>query len=281
MNSGNKKLIACLCTALVIILLATYIGYNNTALKLNEYTITSSTVPYNFSGYCIAHVSDLHNTQIGKDNSRLISMLKASEPDIIAITGDIIDSRKTDINVALDFVEEAIQIAPCYYVTGNHEARISEYTEFEKQLQKAGVTVLKNSKSVIDIDGQSINIIGVDDPDFSTINATEYMNSVLRELKTDDNYTILLSHRPELFSVYADNDIDLVLSGHTHAGQFRLPFIDGVFAPHQGFLPEYDVGLFTEDSTNMIVSGGIGNSIFPFRFNNNPEIPIIELKITQ
>jgi predicted MPP superfamily phosphohydrolase len=94
----------------------------------------------------------------------------------------------------------------------------------------------------------------------------------------EDKYSILLSHRPELFHIYVDNNIDLVLSGHAHGGQFRIPFIGGIVAPNQGLFPKYDAGLFGEKETNMIVSRGIGNSIIPFRFNNPPEIIIIELQ---
>ena len=105
------------------------------------------------------------------------------------------------------------------------------------------------------------------------------MSSKLKELHTDgDEFTILLSHRPELFDTYVDHDIDLVLSGHAHGGQFRLPFIGGLVAPNQGLFPEYDAGLYTEGSTNMLVSRGVGNSIFPFRINNRPEVILIELQ---
>ena len=105
------------------------------------------------------------------------------------------------------------------------------------------------------------------------------MNTKLEELHTEqDRFTILLSHRPELFETYVDHDLDLVLSGHAHGGQFRLPFVGGLVAPNQGFFPEYDAGLYSMNHTNMIVSRGIGNSILPFRFNNRPEVIIIELK---
>lgn len=108
------------------------------------------------------------------------------------------------------------------------------------------------------------------------------MSQDLRELKKDNTYTILLSHRPELFDLYANGDIDLIFSGHTHGGQFRLPFLGGILAPHQGIFPKYDGGLYTEEEageiiSQMIVSRGIGNSLFPFRFNNRPEIVLVEL----
>ena len=102
--------------------------------------------------------------------------------------------------------------------------------------------------------------------------------NAVNEAVQNGNFTILLSHRPELFEVYADNKMDLVLSGHAHGGQFRLPFVGGLVAPNQGLFPKYDAGLYTEENTNMIVSRGIGNSILPFRFNNRPEVILIELE---
>ncbi|MGB4138298.1 MAG: metallophosphoesterase, partial [Saccharofermentanales bacterium] len=96
-------------------------------------------------------------------------------------------------------------------------------------------------------------------------------------MKENDGFTVLLSHRPELFDVYVDCGVDLVLSGHAHGGQFRLPFVGGIVAPDQGLFPKYDAGLYAAESTNMIVSRGIGNSIIPFRFNNRPEVVLIVL----
>ena len=105
------------------------------------------------------------------------------------------------------------------------------------------------------------------------------MNTKLEELHSEkDGFTILLSHRPELFDTYADQGMDLVLSGHAHGGQFRLPFIGGLVAPNQGLFPKYDAGIYTEDNTNMLVSRGVGNSILPFRINNRPEVILIELQ---
>ena len=103
--------------------------------------------------------------------------------------------------------------------------------------------------------------------------------SFLKDYKNEkDTFTLLLSHRPELFEVYTENNIDLALTGHAHGGQIRLPFVGGVIAPHQGFFPEYDGGLYIKEETSMVVSRGIGNSIFPFRFNNRPEVVLIELQ---
>ena len=283
MTAKKKKFIFPAVVAIVLVALVIGIAWGNTALELNTYTISSSKLPQSFDGYRIAHVSDLHNTEMGKDNEKLLAMLRDAAPDMIAITGDLVDSRNTDIEVALQFVREAVKIAPCYYVTGNHEARISEYDELKEAMEAAGVTVLKDAQTEISLTGEFITLIGVNDPSYQTDylfgDAKTVMNTKLEELHTEqDRFTILLSHRPELFDTYADHSIDLVLSGHAHGGQFRLPFIGGLVAPNQGLFPEYDAGIYTEGNTNMLVSRGVGNSILPFRINNHPEVILIELQ---
>ena len=278
--STKKKIIGVL--AGLFLVLVVWTAWGNTALELNTYTISSRELPDAFAGYRIAQVSDLHNAEFGKGNQRLLDMLREAEPDMIAITGDLIDSRKPNIAVALAFAEEAVRIAPCYYVSGNHEARVPEYRELKAGLEAAGVTVLDDARVEIEISGKSITIIGVNDPSFHADYLTSdavVIDQKLSELTAEDpGFTILLSHRPELFDTYVDHDIDLVLSGHAHGGQFRLPLIGGLVAPNQGLFPKYDAGLYSEDHTNMLVSCGLGNSIIPFRFNNRPEVILIELK---
>ena len=277
----TKKKTICVLSGILLILIV-WTAWGNAALELNTYTISSRGLPDAFDGYRIAQVSDLHNAEFGDGNQRLLDMLREAEPDMIAITGDLIDSRKTNIAVALAFAEEAVRIAPCYYVSGNHEARVPEYRELKAGLEGAGVTVLDDARAEIEISGKSITIIGVNDPSFLADYLTSdaaVMDRKLSELSSEDaSFTILLSHRPELFDTYAAHEMDLVLTGHAHGGQFRLPLIGGLIAPNQGLFPKYDDGLYSEGNTNMIVSRGLGNSIIPFRFNNRPEVVLIELK---
>lgn len=266
----------------VLLIFSLLAVWGNIALELNEYTVCSAEIPAQFSGFRIAHVSDVHNTEIGDDNKKLLSVLREAEPDIIAITGDLIDSRNTDVETALRFAEKAVQIAPCYYVTGNHEARVAEYSELKKGLAELGVKVLDNKRLDLEKNGERITVIGVDDPDFTADYLFDDSKSVIemqmqRLCDEDNGYTVLLSHRPELFDVYSESGADLILSGHAHGGQFRIPGIGGIYAPHQGFFPEYDAGVYIDGDTSMIVSRGIGNSIFPLRVNNRPEVVLIEL----
>lgn len=278
----RKRIIVLAVAAILLLALIIWIAWGNKALELNSYTIASDKLPVAFDGYRIAQVSDLHNAEMGKDNEKLISVLKDAAPNIIVITGDMIDSRNTKVDVALYFAEQAIKIAPCYYVTGNHEARVDEYNDLKDGLLELGVVVLEDARVDIELSGETISLIGVNDPSFQTDylfgDDETVMKGKLDELTSEyDGYTVLLSHRPELFDSYVESKVDLVFSGHAHGGQFRIPFIGGVVAPNQGVFPKYDAGIFTEANTNMIVSKGVGNSIIPFRVNNRPEVILIEL----
>lgn len=285
-NKTNKKkrtkIITLSVIGMALVMLIIWIAWGNKALELNSYTISSDKLPEAFNGFLIAQVSDLHNAEMGKDNEKLISMLKDAAPDIIVITGDMIDSRNTKVDVALDFAEQAVKIAPCYYVTGNHEARVDEYSDLKDGLLELGVIVLEDARAEIELSDKIITLIGVDDPSFQTDylfgDDETIMKSKLNELTSeDDGYTVLLSHRPELFDTYVESGVDLVFSGHAHGGQFRIPFVGGVVAPNQGVFPKYDAGIYSEGDTNMVVSRGVGNSIIPFRVNNLPEVILIEL----
>lgn len=264
------------------LLFSGWIWRGNTALEVNEYEMINNRIPEAFSGFRIAQISDLHNAQFGERNEGLLSLLSQADPDIIVITGDLIDSRHTDIEIALEFCESAIEIAPVYYVTGNHEARVTEYEDLKNGLEENGIVILENEKVRLSRDEEYITLMGIQDPSFTTDylfgDAESVAAATLSEFQNvSDRYTVLLSHRPELFNVYVDSQIDLVFSGHAHGGQFRLPFIGGLVAPNQGFFPEYDAGLFSKENTTMVVSRGAGNSIIPLRFNNRPEIVVVEL----
>ena len=276
----TKYMAIALGLALVAVILWTLWG--NTALTVNTYTVSGDTIPENFSGFRIAQISDLHNAEFGKNNEKLLKLLREAAPDILVITGDLVDSYDTDVEVSLAFVREAVKLAPCYYVTGNHEARISEYPMLKAGLEAAGVQVLENEKLTLEREGERITLMGVNDPsfltDYLTGDSEAVMQAALESLVEEtDGYTVLLSHRPELFEAYVQSGVDLVFSGHAHGGQFRLPFVGGMVAPNQGLFPEYDSGIYTEGGTHMLVSHGLGNSIIPIRFNNRPEIIVAEL----
>ena len=282
MKKPNKKTVL-IVSALVILCLGIWTLWGNIALEVNEYEIVSDRIPEAFAGFRIAQVSDLHNKDFGEGYGQLLTLLSQINPDIIVVTGDLIDSRQTDLDVALEFAWQAGKIARVYYVSGNHEARVPEYEDLKTGLVKAGVVILENQKVEITREGESITIMGIDDPSFQVDYLFGDSESVARQAienlqNESDEYTILLSHRPELFDLYVESEMDLVFSGHAHGGQFRLPFVGGLVAPNQGFFPKYDAGQFTEENTTMIVSRGVGNSIIPIRFNNLPEIVLVTLR---
>lgn len=282
MAQKQKKYLIFVIAVAVLAVLIGWIIWGNQALMVSHFTIVSPHLPEHFSGFRIAQISDLHNAEFGQDNQKLISMLKDTSPDLIVITGDLVDSRNTDIAIGISFALQAVQLAPTYYVTGNHEARIAEYDQLKAGLEEAGVTVLENEGTELRCGADTITLLGINDPSFLTGYLFGDSVAVTREalagLVQEDSYTILLSHRPELFETYAECGVDLIFSGHAHGGQFRLPFIGGVAAPNQGLFPKYDAGCYTLDDTKMIVSRGIGNSIIPFRVNNRPEIVIADLQ---
>jgi len=267
---------------LFILILLIWSVWGNQTVQITQMPLTFPELPESFEGFRIAHVSDLHNAEFGKENEKLLTLLRQTEPDIIAITGDIVDSRRTDTGIALGFLEEAVKIAPCFFVTGNHEARISGYRDFKKDMEALGVSVLENRTATITREGKSLAVMGIDDPNLSNDGLRGSKEAVTAArignlLREEDGFTLLLSHRPDLFDTYVNSGVSLVLCGHVHGGQFRLPFVGGLYAPGQGFFPEYDAGVFRAEGTTMVVSRGLGNSAFPLRFNNRPEILLITL----
>ncbi len=284
MKQKAKKRRILLVVFLVLAALVLWTIWGNITVQTTVYHVHDSQLPEGFEGYRIAQISDLHNAEFGADNQKLLSILKKEQPDIIAITGDLVDSNHTNINIAVAFVRQAVEIAPCYYVTGNHEAWLGEtYETLEKQLKACGVMVLRNQSVTLRKGSDTVQLMGIDDPDFAESGSGMFdleAGIIAEEIKRTDageGYRILLSHRPEVFSTYVDSDISLALCGHAHGGQFRLPFIGGLVAPNQGLFPQYDGGIYTQDGTTMIVSRGIGNSIIPVRFNNRPEVVIAVL----
>ena len=276
---SKKSKVILLCLLCFVIAFLGWNIYQNQFIQVNEITIKCETLPEDFVGYKIVQVSDLHNAEFGKNNEGLLLLIEEQKPDIIVVTGDIVDSRRTDVQIARDFINNASEIAPVYYVTGNHEARVDMEDEIDFIELNENVNVLHN-QSVLLTKGESvIQLIGVDDPDYKAVTDSEaYMNKRLSLYCDNEYFKILLSHRPELFETYVENEMNVIFSGHAHGGQVRLPFIGGVIAPHQGFFPTYDAGLFyaTNDAT-MVISRGLGDSILPLRINNPPELVIVTL----
>ena len=215
--------------------------------------------------------------------SDLLEAIRQQAPDCIVITGDLVDCHRTNIAAAMEFVRGAVRMAPVYYVPGNHEGRIDAYRRLREELLRAGVVLLEDRKVMLARQGACIQLLGLRDPRFAPKEHRqdrERVEKKLRELMgTEEDrqfFQLLLSHRPELMPVYADCGVDMVLCGHAHGGQFRL-FHQGLFAPQQGLFPKYTGGVHVKGTTAMVISRGLGNSEFPLRLNNPPELVKITL----
>ena len=270
---------------IVIVFFFVFFGwvlYQNKALGITTYEIDCSLRP-KLSGFTMVQISDFHNETFGENQKRIIEKLESCKPNMIAITGDFIDCRYPNVEIAMEFITQAVNIAPVYYVPGNHERwAMEEFQELCHGMKEKGVHLMMDKSEEIIYEGERILCLGIEDPDFYNIvddNAQKKeVKSRIENLEySADDFAVLLSHRPELFDIYVEEEVDVALTGHAHGGQFRLPIIGGVAAPNQGLFPKYDAGMFEEKGTHMIVSRGIGNSIIPLRFNNPPEIVVVKL----
>lgn len=253
--------------SLLLICLVGWTVWGNLTVGLTTITVREENLPYAYNGFRIAHISDLHNSDLWE---KAIAQLQKADPDIIVITGDIVDAKRTDVSQTLKFVMEARKIADCFYVTGNHEMNISDQqlAELLEGMETIGVYVLDDVQVSVHHKGAYIALVGHSWGNTSSVG----------DLCDFDGYRILLSHQPEALEDYSTAGYDLVFSGHAHGGQIRIPLLGGIFAPGQGLFPKYDSGHYNVGRTDLIVSRGIGNSTFPIRFNNRPEVVLVVLE---
>ncbi|PDZ48505.1 phosphoesterase [Bacillus sp. AFS094611] len=279
MNKKSKIIILFIVTLIGI---SIFLHVQNNLISITEVNIKSSKIPSTFKGFKILQISDLHNKKFGDNQETLIQKVKGENPNIIVITGDLIDRKSYDAEVSMELIRELVKDYPIYFVTGNHEKWSGKYNDLDKELKKHHVIVLRNEHVSIQKGEQKINLLGIDDPAFVAGNRDErnvVKDEILKakfEMKPH-TYNVLLSHRPEFLVEYANEKIDLVLSGHAHGGQVRLPFIGGLVAPNQGIFPTYTAGLYEKQNTSMVVSRGLGNSVIPQRIFNRPELVVVQL----
>lgn len=272
----------------------------NHNLELTGYKYKSNKIPEEFVGFRIIHLSDMHNCVYGKEADDLIQKVKQNKPDIIVITGDSFDSRRRQYFDSLDIIKKLASVSPVYLVTGNHEELSPDLKEiFLNEISKNGVIILDGETVEIKKDDSTIYLSGISDytsyasekgllqkalDKELTCEELEDMKNAFNEkmdaLSSDkpDGFNILLSHRPEMNEIYSSNGFDLVFCGHAHGGQFRIPPIGAIYSPGQGFFPKYSEGPHLFGSTTMLVSRGLGNSSFPIRINNRPQIIVCQLE---
>lgn len=261
-----------------------FLYYQNNFIEVTNINLELDRLPQGFDGLKIVQISDLHSKMFGENQYKLVSKIKKAKPEIILITGDIVDSKNYRELPGLMLIDELIGIAPIYYVTGNHEFWSGKFSSLEKKLQERGVRILRSTKDTFERNGSKFEIMGVDDP--AARNSHQYsddggilsdeLQNALKGTEQED-FKLLLSHRPELVSIYAKHNIDIIFAGHAHGGQIRLPGVGGLIAPDQGLFPKYTSGKYNEGKSVMIVSRGLGNSIIPQRLFNRPEIVVVKL----
>ncbi|WP_430481672.1 metallophosphoesterase [Rossellomorea marisflavi] len=255
----------------IVLVLGLFCYVQNNALVTTNLEIESSKIPEAFNGYRIVQLSDLHGKSFGSNQDRLIQRVKESKPDLIVFTGDLVDAKRYDPGPGLTLLKELSTLAPVYIISGNHEWWSGRWEELREEVGETGAVLLEDDAVTIKENGEEIGLLGVDDPAGGDVPAA------LQSVEKKKGFNILLSHRPELFSDYVASGMDLVLSGHAHGGQVRLPFIGGLVAPDQGMFPEYTEGIYKDGDTNMVVNRGLGNSIIPLRIFNRPEVVEITL----
>ncbi|MBE6996404.1 MAG: metallophosphoesterase [Ruminococcaceae bacterium] len=258
---------------------ALYLYWGNTAPQVTRLDAAFADLPAGFDGCRIVLLSDLHGAAFGKENEDLFSVVAAETPDLIALTGDLIDEDTPDpLAYAAETAARLSAIAPTYYVTGNHEWAAGDVRELKSVLEESGVTVLSNEYLLWERGGDAIAIAGIDDPNGYADQKTP--ETLAAELYADlgDPFWILLAHRNDKFaSQYSLLGADLVLSGHGHGGVIRLPFTDGLLGTQHNLLPSYTAGLYEENGSALLVSRGLGNVGITFRAFNRPDIAVLTL----
>jgi predicted MPP superfamily phosphohydrolase len=253
---------------------------SNTRIVTQYYDVQTAKIPSPFDGYRIALLSDIHNKEFGSENEKLLAAVSGAKPNIIAVTGDLIDG-DGQLDRMLVLMGRLSDIAPTYYVTGNHEWATSDARELLRRLPEYGVTVLENKYEVITIDGETITLVGFGDPNGPADQPTreDVMNGIPQELR--DGYVVALNHRNMYFEQMATLGVDLILCGHAHGGTIRLPGTDGL-RDHSGWFPTRTNGLYDAEyngaSAVALVSRGLGNAYHVPRFMNNPHVAVAVLR---
>ena len=277
----------------IFILMYLYIKYNVNTLEVTKYVVENKKVPKEFDGYNIVQISDLHSKLFGENNKKLIQKIKSLNPDIVVVTGDLIDGENNNYNVALDFMKEISKLYRVFYIIGNHEQKSlikkykDEYKDYFNKLHQIDFVNLDNNKVEIVKGDSNINLYGLTVPYscykylFDNQETTSIDIDFLEEKlgKVDrEQFNILLAHTPFYFDEYEKWGADLTLCGHVHGGIVRLPLVGGLLSPDRKFFPKYDLGEYTKNKSTMIVSKGLGGSKVLIRVNCKPEIVNIKLK---
>ena len=267
----KTKVIAGVLAALIIIVTLAF--YNGLTVK--HYEIKSEKIANEKVRFLL--LADLHSCFYGEEQSKLLKKINEQNPDIILMSGDIADDYMPH-NGTIALLKGITEKYPCYYVTGNHEFWSNEVDSIKKIFRDYNVIVLEGNSHIITIKNQEINIAGVDDTYIGWENFNNQLKTALSAIN-EDNYTVLLSHHPELVDIYKELNCDLIVSGHAHGGQWRIPLLlNGLLAPNQGFFPKYAGGLYDLNGRKMVVSRGLSRESTRIpRIFNPPELVVIDV----
>ncbi len=274
---------------LLVIIAAANIYFDNNFLEVSQYTVTSNKIPPSFEGYKILQLSDLHSKNFGNRNNKLIKKINSENPDIVVMTGDMVNTKDTDFEVFINLAEQISKRYDTYYIVGNHEQNLNDDRRkiLIDKLNKIGIRVLDNEKVTITRGTESINLYGLwfalryykdlnNEYTKDVFFGAKQIQTILGNLDID-SYNILLTHNPLYADTYSNWGADLTLSGHIHGGMIRIPFIGGLLSPERKFFPKYDAGKYQVNGKILIVNRGLGNGDFGIRVFNRPEISVITL----
>lgn len=278
-----KFTLICIFIATILFTICNLI-YSNYCLKYSNYTIETSKIKGSAK---IAVISDTEGAFIGKDNQRLIDKINSANPEIVCIVGDMVEKNATSYESAISICKNLSKKYPVFYSLGNHEVGLDENLEkLENLLTQTGVTVLNNK--MVDYktkSGDKLTIAGITNYPFYEYYAPDYDNEDNRlfqsYLKQEDNnhFSILLCHKPEYYTwSFKDYNIDLMISGHTHGGIIRIPFLGGAYAPEQGYFPKYTKGLFDEKNVKLLITSGLNTSRNIPRFFNPLDVAVVTIE---
>ncbi len=260
-----------------------FLYLQNNILTTRKITVEKKSLPKSFDSTKILQISDLHSKRFGRGQKKIAKKIKELNPDLIVITGDIIDRRRFDIYPVIELLSAIKDVSPIYYSPGNHEGWSGRYDEVKAILNRFSINILENKSISQAKGGEQIFINGILDPSFDLPEGSGVAKSntqtekYLKTFSMGDGFNITLCHRPEAIDSAPDLMGDIVFSGHVHGGQVRLWPLGGLYAPGQGILPKYDSGRYEIKNTTLIVSRGLGNSLFPFRVFNLPQLLLVEL----
>lgn len=250
-------------------------------ISITSYVCENNKIKHNFK---IAQLTDLHNYQFGSKNQRLISKVTVEAPDVIFLTGDMLNADEERTDILTDLIRQLVLIAPVYASLGNHELeymQLSGNRDLIAQMEEAGAVVLDKEYIDMEINGQEVRLGGVYGYVLSPDDKEDPEQTFMEEFQDTDRFKILLSHVPEgllLWKSMEQWDVDLVFSGHVHGGQVRIPFVGGLYDPEEGYFPTYTKGMFECGNGTMVLSAGLGSSRGVPRVNNLPELVVCEVK---